>query len=364
MSVVHLIINPASGAKATEDILKEDVLPLFKKHTSIQIKEHRTTCEGDGVRIAKEILDGVKQGNDDDTLRLVLLGGDGTIHEVLNGIVQQREGKCEIPCNVKIALVPTGTANAVYASLYPDKSLEERTYKLKSIQAMLSNEYTEYPQALFTVASERTKKATISVVVTSHALHASILADSEALRSSHPGIERFKIAATQNMSRWTLADLELKGRGQGDTIQLYDPTSSTFKDISPKEAQFSDPIIYFICVTIDRLEPSFVVAPYSGPTFSSLQRKELQRPSDAVDILLIRPLRDPALQQYTDKKDAFWLDEESNSVREDFAQKTIQQVVKGMYSNGKHIDLQYDNIGPYICEYYRCGGYKWIPVSV
>ena len=295
---------------------------------------------------------------------MILLGGDGTTHEVVNGIVQQKDGECYIPCNVRIALVPTGTANALYASLYPDEESTKEAYKLKSIRALFSPQGSNYPLALSAVSSKASERATIAHLITSHALHASILADSEALRETHPGIERFKIAAAQNMTRWTLADVKLRGIGTENSLQIYDAASSSFKTVPLQDAQFTDPIFYFACITTDRLEPTFVPAPFSGPSSSgSNADSNWQRPEDAVDIVIMRPLRNPALKEYANREDDFWLGSDSESIRGDFASGVVQPIIGGMYDKGKHISMRYEGGGPLICEYYRCGGYEWTPVS-
>jgi diacylglycerol kinase family enzyme len=359
-SITHVILNPVSGAKTTEDVYENEVLPLLNEVGVSDIQVHRTESEGDAGRIASRLISGIDSSG---AISMVLLGGDGTTHEVVNGIVQQDTGRCIVPCSVKLALVPTGTANALYASLYPNETSSDESYKLKSVRAMISPKGSEYPLALSAVSSSSSKEATIAHLITSHALHASILADSEALRSTHPGIERFKLAAAQNMTKWTLADVRLKGKGAEETIELYDADTSTFKIISSNEARFTHPIFYFVCVTTDRLEPTFVPAPLSGPLLSSSHDAKLHRPKDAVDIVVIRPLRDPALKDYVNRDDGFWLSDESNSIRGDFASRVVQQVIGGMYNNGKHIAMHYDNDGPLICEYFRCGGYEWTPVS-
>ncbi|UZJ53939.1 hypothetical protein CBS101457_003259 [Exobasidium rhododendri] len=367
---IHLVINPASGANLTESILAEEVLPLIAQYKFHRVHEHRTNCAGDGRRIGKDLVASVASTGT--TLVLVLLGGDGTTHEVLNGIVREVDGKNVVPVNVRMALVPTGTANALYASLYPGLKIDEKANMLKSLKALLSDEASEYPLALTNVTSlEATTQSNasstmIAHLITSHALHASILADSEALRSTHPGIERFKIVSAQNISKWTNAKIHLQGmkrNGSGKAVSRYDADDSQFEEIPLSEEDVAGPILYFVCVTTDRLEPTFVPAPFSGPSSSSQNNRSLQRPSDAVDIVMIRPLLDPALKDYRDKEESFWTGEESRSIREDYAGRNAQNIFGGMYNEGQHIKLRYGGDGPYVCEYLRCAGYTWTPLE-
>lgn len=359
MKDVHVVINPASGARKTEDIYTNDISPLLQQYeASLNIIEHRTASEGDGIRIGKDIAS--KSTSKDDTITIILLGGDGTTHEILNGIVGYRNERCFIPCHFNLVLVPTGTANALYASLYPEEKTDSETYKLLNLKAFLSDSEQKHSLALTQVSIDG-GESSIAHLITSHALHASILADSEALRSTYPGIERFKVASAQNASIWTPAKVKLQGRGKSERIQLFNPDTSAFEDIDDGKTELEGPFFYFVCVTTDRLESNFVPAPYSGP---SSPIPSLQRPSDAVDILIIRPLRDPKLAKYVSRDASFWSDEESKSLRDEFASTRVQAIVGGMYNEGQHVSLRYGgDSGPYMCEYYRCGGYEWTPVS-
>lgn len=93
-----LIVNPVSGTDAAPDLL-----------TSInrQLREHVdaldiviTTAEGDATRAAEQA---VRDGYD----HLFIGGGDGTLNEVLNGVVRCQDGLSQ----VTFGLVPLGTGN-------------------------------------------------------------------------------------------------------------------------------------------------------------------------------------------------------------------------------------------------------------
>lgn len=380
LDTIHIIVNPASGSRLAEQLYKEHVLPTIQSHApTVKVVQHRTEATGDGVNVIKRIL---AASPADKELSLVLLGGDGTTHEVLNGLVvaSSDSNAHSVPIPARIAVVPAGTANALYASLYAKQEGEGyEGDKLRSLRAMLTGKAETHPLALsaVTVGAQKGKEGMLAHLITSHALHASILSDSEALRSEHPGIERFKIAFGQNKAVWVGASVELEplksGKAKGK-IQRYDPTSGTFVELDASSARFDDPILYFACVTTDRLEPSFVPAPYSGPV---CDRDELRRPSDAVDIVLYRPLRNPALAQHKDAGQDFWIGSESEAIREKIAESHLMQISVLMYQEGKHIDLTYSNTkadidgeleckgqGPVVCEYYRCAGYTWTAVSV
>jgi len=99
----------------------------------------------------------------------------------------------------------------------------------------------------------------ISIVVTSTALHAAILHDSEALRTSVPGTERFKLAAAQNGTTWYRACARLL-----TPVQRYDVNADAFVPVSGEEVtlELQGPFVYFLStVNVDRLEPLFRIAP-------------------------------------------------------------------------------------------------------
>lgn len=368
---IYILINPASGAKNTEEIYKEEVLPFIKQSLpEAQIQEYRTEREGHATEIIREILEGSKN---DQSLDFILLGGDGTTHEAVNGLIHQ-EG--EIRAHpARLAIVPTGTANALYASLYAKRYGEQfQEDKLRSVRSLLEENGSEtYPLALSLVQtkSKEHKKSFVAHLITSHALHASILADSESLRDQYPGIERFKVAFGKNMSVWVPASIELKPLANGK-LQRYDPKSDKFIDIDEKQTQIEDFILYFAAVTTDRLEPAFVPAPFSGPVSDNAQ---LSRPSDAVDIVIYRPLRSSKLSKFQDVGQDFWLGSQSQDKREEIGKTDLIKISGLMYQEGKHVELTYkqdDNdqdefeekgAGPSVIEYYRCGGYTWTPVS-
>lgn len=123
----------------------------------------------------------------------------------------------------------------------------------------------------------------ISAVVASTALHASILQDSEALRETVPGIERFKMAAKHNISRWYNASVKLLPIPAVGHVQIYQPESKTF--VPHEDSLDDDPIVdaegpfqYFVStVNVDRLETEFCIT----PLHSTVSRRLLIPPHHA-----------------------------------------------------------------------------------
>ncbi|KAI0086672.1 hypothetical protein BDY19DRAFT_908095 [Irpex rosettiformis] len=203
---------------------------------------------------------------------------------------------------------------------------------------------------------KKKEKTSISAVVTSTALHASILHDSEALRASHPGIERFKIAAQQNLTRWYHASVNLLPP-KDSSVQIFDPSQNKFVPYqNPQQggrATLQGPFAYFLStVNVDRLEPAFRIT----SLFHSLPPDP---DTNTLDVVIIRPLRDKSIR------------EDSDYDRELFAKKSMA-VLGAAYQDGKHVKLRYkdgevvDDVedGDVVVEYLRVGGWEWVPDEI
>jgi hypothetical protein len=221
----------------------------------------------------------------------------------------------------------------------------------------------------FTKLVDRSSCADSSAFIPSHivlstALHAAILKSSEALRESHPGIERFRIAAQQNVGVFFRASVKLRPPSKGG-IQQYSPTARSFT--SPFTAKvdptgdlvLDGPFTYFLSsTTTPRLESKFVIS-------STLQRFPPTSPS--MDVTVIRPLRDPRV-----KKARAEAGEEAAS--EAWKPRTWE-IVAQAYSEGEHINLVYNGESEskllveefvaasedVVVETFRCGGFVWTP---
>lgn len=262
---------------------------------------------------------------------------------------------------------PLGTANALYHHLFPPETalyaLDSPTALLHSLLAYFRADPDATPNPLplaFNTFHNGVEPVTpalapvITSVVTSAALHAAILHDAEALRHSHPGVERFKIAAHQNANVWWSGELRLLGEPT-----IYSPAIKDWQPLPDNARTLTGPYSYFVSSLISRFETNFVVAPLRSPIHP------LKPTAPSLDLVLIRPLRRPATRR--DWEAAGADGEKQGSVRTEFVGK-VWEVTGGMYDGGKHIDFQYDadegNEGVGIVEYIRCEGFEWQPVSV
>lgn len=92
----YFIVNYTGGSGRSRATWNK-VYALLKKK-NIEYKAYVTKYEGHASQLAKKI-----SLLDDDDIRMIVVGGDGTINEVLNGIADFSR--------VKFAIIPTGSGN-------------------------------------------------------------------------------------------------------------------------------------------------------------------------------------------------------------------------------------------------------------
>ena len=339
----HVVSNAQAG-QGRAKLLADDLVRQLSEH-GIHYILHETQCEGDGLRIGRGIVAADKFTQDG--LTVAVVGGDGTLHELINGITPFNG---TFKYKVNLAVVPAGTANAVYHSLFPSTAADDvdSCDRFLSVKAALSpSSSSKVPLSIMKVTPAPSSNSDIfSHVVTSTALHAHILetASTAEMRKAYPGVERFKRAAEQHIGTVYQAKLTLKPRkGSGGAgIQQWSIRNKQWVHLSHNEVVLEGKFTYLVSALVDRFEAKFLIAPHS-----SIQT----RPGDAVDIVLVR------MQDGQGK---------------DQAVRTLTQVLTAAYDHGKHIlltepkneadDLETEGAGKAVVEYYRVAGFDWKPV--
>ncbi|KAH0584201.1 hypothetical protein J132_00556 [Termitomyces sp. J132] len=345
------IYNPVCGDRSAKDLFDTHVVPLLDQHN----KSIDTLVATEHVGHAGELL-----FNFISTVRgeiTVILGsGDGTLHDIINYL--SSSAITPIP-RLNFVLVPCGTANALYVSLFPPAAEQDSiAYKLQSLQSYINSSHMiPLTFAIATLSSPPQEKkcpcVVVSFVVVSTALHASILHDSEALREDMPGIERFKVAAQRNMTTWYNSYVKLLPTPGPGRIQIYDPTTKTFVDHPESDevdpiVHVDGPFVYFLStINVDRLESAFRITPLA---------RSIPTAEATCELVFVRPLRDPSISV------------DSTESRMIFMSK-LWAVMSTVYQDGAHIDLRYSSEGkitssgdgPVVVEYIRCGGWEWSP---
>ncbi len=104
---ILLIINPCSG-KSSKRPDTYDIVKCFPSNYKIDLEF--TRCQGDATRIVKEKT----EGHD----IVVCCGGDGTLNEVINGIM-------DMPTRVPVGYIPIGTTNDLATTLGIPSKVED-----------------------------------------------------------------------------------------------------------------------------------------------------------------------------------------------------------------------------------------------
>nr|WVH01964.1 acylglycerol kinase [Naematelia aurantialba] len=372
----HLIVNPVAGQGKAPEFVQKYVVPLLDK-LGLPFQLHETKGVRDAGRIGAELLLGNAP-----PFKVVVAGGDGTAHEMIEGVLgAERETDKDGLGRWELIILPLGTANALFSSLFPPpprpptsrmaKYVTEHLgvtdpdvpYQLSSLLASLEG-VTEPRRLPITLTSLQSPTSSTSDPIPSHielstALHAAILADSESLRAAYPGLERFRIAAEQNLGVFFQADVRLLPP-HGGQVKQYDPSTGAWATPFTTESDtLPGPFTYLLSATLTpRLEPTFVIL----PLLATLPPDPAEPPT--MDIIILRPLRDPAVRSAlaTGGQEAA---SEAWKVR-------VRHVVGWAYKGGGHVDLTYPldggeaemkGNGEVVVETFRCGGFEWTPTD-
>jgi sphingosine kinase len=99
---LHVLLNPASGKKKARRIL-EQVRSLWE-NSQIQIAVTETSSAGEAEKFIRTLVLDKIDG-------LVIIGGDGTLYEVINGIMNRPDGETAI--TTPIGIIGAGTGNGL-----------------------------------------------------------------------------------------------------------------------------------------------------------------------------------------------------------------------------------------------------------
>lgn len=105
---VLLIVNPCSGRSKSRHSAFE-IVDRFSKD-DYEFSVHTTQCSGDATNIVRN--------NCDDKDLVVCCGGDGTLNETINGVM-------DLPRRIPIGYVPAGTTNDLASTLGIPKDLDK-----------------------------------------------------------------------------------------------------------------------------------------------------------------------------------------------------------------------------------------------
>ncbi|BGO92482.1 hypothetical protein JCM10020v2_004150 [Rhodotorula toruloides] len=380
-SHLTVILNPSAGSRHAPQLWTNLVQPILSYFLSSARNTSWLDWSGevegtrdarDGERIGREIARQAKEGRKE---VLLVFGGDGTVHEVINGLLMREDGSVREGIEVELVLI----LNIPYpdpctiSSTQPNRHRQRpllpplparirllpSLFPLSPLYSLLSflcpaHSSTSSPHPLpLALNALPTGKKVLTTVVSSTALHACLLHTAERLRHERPeleGTERFKVAAREEAGRWWDGRLILHHP------RRYDPSTKSWVEQGEEEV-VRGPFSYLVSSLVSRFEQTFLVAPFRSP-LSPLAPV----PGEAsIDVIAIRPLRRRATRALveTGKED---------QAREGFVGR-LWEVTGEIYDGGRHVDAMYDDEGEEgsegkgksVVEVWRCEGFEWVP---
>lgn len=121
---IAAIINPASGFGKTKKLMKQVVGEIKAQNSAVRIVE--TYHPLHAIALTKELL---KSGKD----RIIVVGGDGTLNEVVNGFFDS-QGKLLNP-QASLGVVPSGSGSDFVRSLSPKTDLVKNIHNALNLEA-------------------------------------------------------------------------------------------------------------------------------------------------------------------------------------------------------------------------------------
>ncbi|KAI7899695.1 ATP-NAD kinase-like domain-containing protein [Cokeromyces recurvatus] len=299
---VFVILNPTSGSQRAETDFIKRIKPmlLHAGFLDTNITKINTKRNGETRALAKDL--GKQQIKLESTI-IISMGGDGTLHEVVNGLVdaitipkegQQQQQRQQI----RLGVIPAGSGNA-FALGMGIQSIEQATLKIIKqekespfymIEAKMGFA-KDWPE---NCVYDNTDSIRLLVVM-SWGFHAQVVSKSRYLRY-FMGNARFSWVAMYLLTflKQYQGDLLLKNakKYNRETHQFDGPKTTCMLD----DKQFT----YFVVSKQDSLEKGFRVAPFASPL------------TEEMDIIMLR-----------------------NETRD-----KLTKVSLAAFQNGQHIDIE------------------------
>lgn len=259
---VHVILNPVAGGRLATQQWKETVKPMLLAAGFQEKNIILTHTEANGKTrvLAKQIgVQLLSSSNDSSPPIVICMGGDGTVHEVVNGLSDAFDGRAWSSNNMptfRLGIIPSGSGNAFSLSLN-HSSIEHAALKIikgKTEQFQLMDATLE--------PASSTKTHTRLLVVMSYGFHAQIVSKSRYLQY-FMGNKRFSLVAMFLLKfLWQYpADLVLKGAQQYDRQSKQFIKKTDDDIIELLDSQFT----YFLASKQKSLERGFPIAPFASP---------------------------------------------------------------------------------------------------
>ncbi|KAF9436251.1 hypothetical protein BGZ76_004479 [Entomortierella beljakovae] len=199
-SPLFVVLNPYAGRKHGLEQFTKIIKPILDQ-AGLPYQLIETSEKGHAQSFIKDYFTGLTQLSTPQPIMVV--GGDGTVHELVNGIIEGLAACPSLSANiqprVEFCIVPVGTGNAIATSLgissvqdAVDRLIAGNSTPMKVIE--VSRRFYENSTG---VDVESWKPLLYTAVVSSFGLHCVTVKDAERLRFLGKG--RFKISALKNI---------------------------------------------------------------------------------------------------------------------------------------------------------------------
>ncbi|KAF7593051.1 hypothetical protein BBP40_012139 [Aspergillus hancockii] len=266
---IHIVVSTASGT-GTAKTFYNNILQPFLSHLGLSgCKVHETRSAQTITEICRsQFIPCAEKGI---CQTIILLSGDGGIADIVDTFYRTARSSITQPT---IALIPTGTGNAMASSLglmsHPAAGLKEllqgRPRPLPTFVAKFSpgaQYVTVEGRARARIDGSLTSKTKSQkmhgAVVGSWGIHAALVADSDTAEYRRFGADRFKMAAQ-----------ELLFPSSGAKSHKYTGTITLTRWDSQASSEYVEIMefkqhMYVLATLVPRLEREFVISPESVP---------------------------------------------------------------------------------------------------
>jgi diacylglycerol kinase family enzyme len=265
---IHIVVSTASGTGTAKTVHKNILQPFLWHLGLFDCKVHETRSCHTITELCQSLF--IPCAEADISQTIILLSGDGGIVDIIDAFYSADRSVTTQPI---IALIPTGTGNAMASSLglmsHPAAGLKEL---LRGRPRPLPIFVAEFSPGAQYVTNEGQARALIGgltsnskfpkthgAVVASWGIHAALVADSDTDEYRRFGVDRFKMAAQ-----------ELLFPPSGAESHKYTGTITLTRWNSQTNSEYVETMgykehMYVLATLVPRLEKEFVISPESVP---------------------------------------------------------------------------------------------------
>ncbi|KAL4801249.1 ATP-NAD kinase-like domain-containing protein [Aspergillus unguis] len=268
----HVIVSTGSGTGTAKEQFSNILQPCLAWIGLSRYETHQTESAQSIVDLCQSLL--IPQAEIGASQTIILLSGDGGLCDIIDSFHGTANNLRSLP---NIALIPTGTGNAMASSIglvaHPKAALIALLFgkpiPLPVFTSTFSQgaHYVQDSQTSCPVTGDSRPLKIYGCVVASWGMHAALVADSDTSEYRKFGPDRFKMAAK-----------ELLFPTDGSETHKYNGTITLIKTrelenevVEHKQVLEHNEHMYVLATLVSHLEREFVISPQSVPMDGSLR---------------------------------------------------------------------------------------------